>query len=951
MPTAFNPRSQQRPVDLDGLPVRRPELLAPAGTWECARAAVENGADAIYFGLTRFNARLRAGNFTDADLPDLLAYLHQRGVRGYVTFNTLVFADEMAAATDLLRTVIAAGADAMIVQDVGVCRLIRQLSPDFPIHASTQMTVTSAAGVAFAQELGASLVVLARECSLDEIAKIRAAGVGTETELPLEVFVHGALCVAYSGQCLTSEALGGRSANRGECAQACRMPYDLIADGHQVPLGDQRYLLSPQDLSGLEVLPGLIRAGVSSLKIEGRLKTPEYVAGVTRAYRAAIDRTWAALTGEDPVAATLSTATRQRADLPTVDSPAERDLVGQLQHDYRYDLEMGFSRGLYTGWLGGIDNQALAHARFGTKRGVFLGQVARVEAARSGVVLRLLAPLKPGDGVVFDRGRPDEGEEGGFVHGVELGLRGESFLRFGRDDLNFQRLSPGDRLWKTSDPALTRELRATFQNEQPRHRRPLVAEVHGHLGAPLTVQFRDERGRVVSGQSTVPLVAADRQPLDAAILLAQLGRLGQTGYSLARVDFHLEGAVLLPISELNRLRRELIARLDALRAAPPRWTLVNHRGTEDTEGTQRAAGLDVAEEKLEEGIFLVPSPTPSESSSTLEPAPSVPPLCSLRLCGKSVHSPELVPVVRTEAQLAAVLRLRGSDERAGGVFSEVYLEFEDPRRYRAAVASVREFQAGVGQELGRPLSVFLLPPRLFKTGEEWILDQVAAAQPDGLLLRAHEHLRRDWGPGILRRGDFSLNVANPLAAEWFRERWQLDRLTASYDLNIKQLDALLLAAPPDWFEVTIHQHMPLFHMEHCVYCAFLTTGKDYRDCGRPCEKQDVKLRDRAGAEHPLRADAGCRNTLYNARPQTAAEWVPHLLERGVRQFRVEFLGESADEVTTTLDRYARLLHGELTGPDLWRELRLFSQLGVTRGTLDGERQVARKPVASAKRRG
>ncbi len=216
MPTAptLEASSAPRPAPV------RPELLAPAGDWECAKAAVENGADAIYFGLERFNARRRAKNFTVADLPKLMEFLHRRGVRGYVTFNTLVFADEIAPAADYLKAIITAGVDAAIVQDVGICRLIRSLSPDFPIHTSTQMTVTSAAGVDFARELGANLVVLARENSLKEIAAIRDAQLGAGTSMPLEVFVHGALCVAYSGQCLTSESLGGRSANRGECAQS-----------------------------------------------------------------------------------------------------------------------------------------------------------------------------------------------------------------------------------------------------------------------------------------------------------------------------------------------------------------------------------------------------------------------------------------------------------------------------------------------------------------------------------------------------------------------------------------------------------------------------------------------------------------------------------------------------------------------------------------------------------
>ncbi len=462
---------------------RPPELLAPAGDWECAKAAVENGADAIYFGLDKFNARMRAHNFTEADLPRLMEFLHRRGVKGYVTFNTLVFENELADAENYLRAIIAAGVDAAIVQDVGICRLIRKLSPDFPIHASTQMTVTSAAGVEFARELGCNLVVLARECSIAEIEKMNSAFHASHFALPLEVFVHGALCVAYSGQCLTSESLGGRSANRGECAQACRMPYDLIADDKQVPLGDKRYLLSPQDLAGLEVLPDLVRAGVASLKIEGRLKSAEYVANITRIYRNALDDLRFA-----------------NDDLRAANQSARKSEITNR----KYEMEMAFSRGLFTGWFGGVNNQRLVHARFGKKRGVFLGEVKKI--VRDGVIVNLAAPVKPGDGIVFDAGKPDEKEEGGRIYEIQeprFKIPGEkpTELRFGYGDVDFLRVHVGDKLWKTNDPELDKRLRQSFEGDAPRFQRPVEIEVHGLGGKPLTLIARDEFGNVAKVES------------------------------------------------------------------------------------------------------------------------------------------------------------------------------------------------------------------------------------------------------------------------------------------------------------------------------------------------------------------------------------------------------------------------------------------------------------------
>ena len=907
-----------------------PELIAPAGDWECAHAAVENGADAIYFGLEKFNARMRANNFTGADLPKLMEFLHRRGVRGYVTLNTLVFENELSDAEKYLRTMIAAGVDAVVVQDVGICRLVRQLSPDFPIQASTQMTITSAGGVEFARDLGCNLVVLARECSIKEIEKIQGESVKcsvssvqpedadnlklkTENlKLPIEVFIHGALCIAYSGQCLTSEALGGRSANRGECAQACRMPYTLISDGKLIPLGDRKYLLSPQDLAGLEVLPELICTGVASLKIEGRLKSPEYVANITRIYRQALDAL--VESRESKVEGKTTFGSRPLG-------AAKRSGDGSTLDPRRYDMEMAFSRGLHTGWLGGTNNQQLVHARFGKKRGVYLGEVTRV--LRDGVTVRLEGPLKPGDGVVFDAGKPEENEEGGRVYEIsqqraagvppavlksnqtgnigkvnairksqfcrqDAGSTLEVLLAFGRGDIDFSRVHIGDKLWKTSDPELDRRLRQSFEGNAPKFQRPIEIEVHGVADKSFTLIARDKFGNVTKVKSSMPLAKAEKQPLTTERLREQLGRLGGTPFKLGKLKNHLSGDVLLPISELNRLRREIVSEMEKLRTQPKRWTL-----------------------------NVLPASCRQIHSRTSGGTPEA------RLV-------ELIVLVRTLPQLEAVLQC--------GV-TTVYCEFEDPKKYREAVRLCRESRdesrvpdANKPSTLGpRPSTIFVAPPRIFKPGEEWTLEQTRACNADGYLVRNYDHLK--FFANDRRIGDYSLNIANRLAADYFKNKFGLERVTTSYDLNFQQLEALLQAVPPEWFEVTIHQHMPMFHMEHCVFCAFLSSGTDYRNCGRPCDVHDVKLRDRVGAEHPLKADMGCRNTVFNALAQTGAEYVSRMVELGVRHFRVEFLNETPEQVEQTISKYRRLLRGEITGTQLWRELKLMNQLGVTRGQM------------------
>jgi putative protease len=255
----------------------------------------------------------------------------------------------------------------------------------------------------------------------------------------------------------------------------------------------------------------------------------------------------------------------------------------------------------------------------------------------------------------------------------------------------------------------------------------------------------------------------------------------------------------------------------------------------------------------------------------------------------------------------------------------LYIDFEDIRRYAEVVQHIRKHE--------HKAEIFLATPRIQKSGEAGFFKLIERAGPDGVLIRNLGALSFFEGTGLRVTGDFSLNVANPLTAHFLKQNTALEKLTISYDLNLDQVLDLLRSAPPSWFEITLHQHMPMFHMEHCAFAAFLSTGTDFTNCGRPCEKHRVHLRDRVGMEHPLKADVGCRNTLFNAQAQTGAGFFKELQSVGLRHFRVELLEEAADDARHTLKQYLELLSGQRDGATLWRELRAQSQLGVTRGTL------------------
>ena len=821
-----------------------PELLAPAGDWDCIRAAVENGADAVYFGLEDgFNARARATNFDLNNIADIMLFLHRRGVKGYVTLNTLAFSDELPQLQTIIRRLALAPVDAVLVQDLGVARMIREITHDLAIHASTQMTLTSAECIAVAEQLGIQRVVLPRELSIDEIRQIHS-----QTKIELEAFVHGALCVAYSGQCLTSESLGGRSANRGQCAQACRLPYELLCDGELRDFGDQKYLLSPQDLAAFALTPQLIAAGVRCFKIEGRLKTPEYVANITRHYREAID---SAVAGH-PVQFTRR----------------------QIQQ-----MEQSFSRGFSPGWLQGCDHKMLVPATSSAKRGVLLGRIEAVHFDR--VTVQLEYAVQAGDGVVFDGDRANDDEQGGRVFQVFQGRTpisesvdsGVVDLTFDRSNINLSRLYVGQQVWKTDDPRLTQQLRRTYETADPQRRVPLMLTVHAEPGRPLLVEGIAKNGCVCRVESEQSLEAAQKHPITVDVLREQLSRLGGTAFELLDLTATIVGTPMVPLSVLGKLRKQMVEELD--RSLPmPEVVLC------------RDNALDRLRHQL---------PVRATQATT----------------------PLLTVLCRTLDQVRACVELN---------VDRLIADFQDIREYRDAVEIAR----------GSDQTMLLATPRIQKPDEMGLFRAMLKHQPDGVLVRNLSGLAffRDQGVPVV--GDYSLNVTNELTAAFLMEQ-KLQWLTPSYDLNRDQLMELVQSVPPQWLEVVVHQHMPMFHMEHCVFCAMLSPGTNKTNCGRPCDVHQVELRDRTGVDHPLVADVGCRNTLFNAVAQSSAEVVDDLLTAGVRRFRIELLRDDADQIRKLYSLYAQLLSGGVSGEHVWRTLNAMNRVGVTRGTLESRR--------------
>lgn len=508
---------------------QQPELLVPVGGIQQLYAAVENGADAVYFGGKLFNARQNAVNFDLDDLKSALEYSHIRGVNVYLTMNILISDDELAEALNFVGQVYVLGIDALIVQDIGLAKQINKYFPDLPLHLSTQGTTYNLEGVKFAKKNGFKRVVLARELSIKEIAEITK---NSTTEI--EVFVHGALCISYSGQCLMSSMVGGRSGNRGKCAQPCRLPYQIGKIGHDLVKAEKGHYLSPKDLSGLNLISQLIKAGITSLKIEGRMKSPEYVAAVTKVYRKYID---------------LSLENKNY----TVDAKDQKTLM------------QVFNRGGFTtGYLEKKQGTNLISRERPKHWGIYLGKTISYDKRMCKATLKLEDNLSIGDGVEI----VNEELSGNIITSIECkgnrikdATSGElvtiGSLKGG--------IYPNQKVYRISDKSLNKTLQATFSGKKNIRKFPLKATFTAKIGFPLIIEISDNDGNYVVSESDYITEEAINRAITNDEVLKQLNKTGSTPFEFSEIDVKIDNNASIAVSELNAIRRNALNKIEELR--------------------------------------------------------------------------------------------------------------------------------------------------------------------------------------------------------------------------------------------------------------------------------------------------------------------------------------------------------------------------------------------------
>jgi len=821
--------------------IKIPELLAPAGDQDALLAAVAAGADAVYLGGKLFNARRNARNFESDELEAAVELLHLHHKKIYVTANTLITDQELPAALDYLAELYNLGVDAVILQDLGLINLARRYLPKLELHASTQMTIHNREGLEFLKDLGIKRVVLARELKKQEVAELAQVGV------ELEVFMHGALCISYSGQCLMSSLIGGRSGNRGKCAQPCRLEYQLVDGQGKVQSTPGEYLLSPKDQALAALLPELLPA-VASLKIEGRMKRPEYVYTVVKVYRHLLDKYAANPEGY------------------------------QLEVDELKELEESFNRGFTTGYFGGNRNEQIVGTKRPNNRGVYLGRVMIVEPGK--IQLKLEAPVAVDDQleVWVSQG----GRSAGIVRAIlqqgetiKAGQAGASVVL----SVEVQAYK-GDRVFKVFSSRIHQELNAILTGENSLLKIACVASVSGALDTPLQLCFSDPAGNIGLATTKTVLQLARNRPLTREVLEEQLGRLGNTHFQLTKLQSELPEGLMMPLSELNQVRREALEKLIQARlCSKPRQPIKIPKLHYDLNQTKKLTR----------------------------------------------QSPNLSVWVSDLEGVAAIAPLRVQQIYVGG--DELTGFHWNTKNYRVAI--------DLAHAAGVRLIVAL--PRINREGQRQAWEQawqeLQAAEPDGVLVSELGSLTLAKTGKLPIYLNYPMNIFNAAAVE-LGHNYAVKQIALSPELSLTQLSYLAQMETEINLECLIHGGLELMVSEYCPLGSWLNPQTP---CSRPCQKNHYALRDRLGLDFPIYTDQFCRMHLYNSKELCLYGDLEKLRSLSKMIWRLELKTFSTSVAVAIVARYQRIIERittktvSLEREDLLQELKAIMGREITKG--------------------
>jgi len=788
------------------------ELLAPAGNFEALAAAVESGADAVYLGGNKFNARAYADNFDGQSLIKAVNYAHIRGVKVFVTVNILLSDRELAEALDYISFLYQIGVDGIIVQDIALLKLARNAFPDLPVHCSTQMTVHNAEGARYYSELGAKRIVLARELSVEEVR-----GIAESTDADLEIFIHGALCVCYSGQCLMSSLIGGRSGNRGRCAQPCRKKYSLydFNTGKEVMENRHKHLLSTRDLNTYNRLKELTESGVTSLKIEGRMKKPEYVAIVVRHYRNALDNI---IKGKEPDTANAA-----------------------------YELESAFNREFTEGYLFNRRNRDVVSIDRPDNRGVRLGKVIR----QKGEIVSLLIEensLNDGDGIeiISKIGR----STGAIISGIRVmgknvksAVKGDIAEVFIRD-----RVEAGSRVSKTFDNELNRRAREEYSHENTRKITVLCSLVF-KTGEYPVITVKDDDGNTVSYTDEERVEAAAKAVTPVEKILEQLGKTGDTPYTIDVTETAIDSDCYIPARQINRMRRNVLELLSQARSQKYGRPIIQIN----------AAGL------INGLISTVKAP--------------------------GEYSLEYISGIRNYASAVNALN-SGADSVY--ILSHIYEGDMVPEAVKIAEVCI-----SIGKSL---FYVFpnIMPDRETRKIKERLGEIIKAADMRyfGAVISDAGQLELARDLGIRRiRINYSMNVYNSISAShWYGEGAEAVGLSA--ELNLPQIKAITsnTAAAA---EAVVYGYLPVMTTEYCPVSMF----RDNCNYPRGCNSSNYGIIDEKGKIFRIKKLDSCRTQLLNSNVLLMVEDLGDVIDSGVMKLRADFYIERPEEVGRIMKLY------------------------------------------------